>query len=365
LAALTGTIYIVDHEPEEARGMAQELSRAGHHPVVFQSAIEFLLTRGDAPLGCVLLNANLAGVDALQLQAILKSSGSMRPVVVFARNATIQMAVRMLRAGAINFLTVPIGQETLLGAVWEALSIDAERIHSRHDKDVLRLRFSALTSREREVLECVMAGRLNKEIAAKLGTAEKTVKVQRARAMHKLHVRTVPELICTVKEIAALSAPVHPASLLEQARKEARAAQEDVGAAAALPDHLSVGAWDWNIRTDCVIADQNLARLFGVGEAVAGGAPLAAYTSAVHAEDSTRLVRGIRAAIDDAQELNQTYRVCGPAGGQNLILALGRVEYDGVGRPTRFPGVVIDITKYPQLESAPLQIRRHLGQRAR
>jgi FixJ family two-component response regulator len=361
VSALTGTIYIIDDDLDEAGCIAEGLRSAGHHAVIFESPLQLLLAHDRSQLGCLLLNADLRQPEPLELQAVISCLGNLPPVIFFSRHGTIGLAVHALRSGAVDFLLKPLELRSLLGAVAEALCIDAARHYLFHARDMLRPRLMTLTRREREVLELVMAGKRNKQIAAELGTVEKTVKVHRARAMRKLHVRSVPELLAMVRTIEESLSPSHPVRLLEKARSEGSSAPPSLSTAPALLDNLSLGAWEWNIASDSVVCDEHLARVFEVDRSIArSGAPLAAYTARVHTQDSSRLAELIRAAIDNGDEFNATYRVCHSNGRQCLVLALGRVEYDRLGKPVRFPGVMVDISKYPQLERASPQARTGL-----
>jgi FixJ family two-component response regulator len=139
-------------------------------------------------------------VDGLQLQQSLVAAGCHRPIVFLSANGDVPNTVRAMKAGAVNFLTKPVDRDELIGALTEAFAIDAAGRANWETRHTIAGRMATLTPRERQVLEKVVAGRLNKQIAAELGTVEKTIKVHRSRVMQKLHASSLIQLI----EIAKL-----------------------------------------------------------------------------------------------------------------------------------------------------------------
>jgi len=137
----------------------------------------------------------MPGLDGLELQQALTAGGSERPVIFLTGKSDIPTSVRAMKAGAINFLTKPVSEKDLLEAIGQAEEQDTKSRQVRAELASIQARIATLTRREREVLEHVVAGRLNKQIAADLGTVEKTVKVHRGRMMEKLGVRTVAALV--------------------------------------------------------------------------------------------------------------------------------------------------------------------------
>jgi len=189
------TIFIVDDDADVCRALGRLLRSAGYNTRTFRSALEFLAEHDPEPAGCIILDLAMPELDGLEVQAMLAASGCLRPVIFLTGNGTIPMTVTAIRAGAVNFLTKPIGERSLFEAVDEALRIDATERNSGRLRFVIRERLGTLTPREREVLEHVVRGRLNKQIAADLGTVEKTIKVHRARVMHKMGARSLAELV--------------------------------------------------------------------------------------------------------------------------------------------------------------------------
>ena len=187
------TVFVVDDDPSVLRAIAR-LLRLEFPVQAYDSPWSFLdAVQPDSP-GCILLDLALPGVSGLELQERLIASGCMQPVVFLSGHGSVRTSVQAMRAGALDFIEKPWENDTLLDTVRRALQRDSEMRSRRSANDSIARRVASLTPRESEVFRHVIAGRLNKQIAARLGTAEKTIKVHRARVMHKMSVRSVAEL---------------------------------------------------------------------------------------------------------------------------------------------------------------------------
>jgi FixJ family two-component response regulator len=172
------------------------LRAAGYTTRSFGSAGEFLGS-GEARLsaGCIVLDLAMPGLNGLELQQCLSASGCHRPIIFLTGNGDISKSVRAMKAGAVNFLTKPVDERELLAAVEEALRLDAAERAAWSTRLSVSERLCTLTRRERQVFEQVVAGKLNKQIAAELGIVEKTIKVHRARVMRKMQATSLVELV--------------------------------------------------------------------------------------------------------------------------------------------------------------------------
>jgi FixJ family two-component response regulator len=201
MSALPETVFIVDDDREVCRAVGRLVRGAGYAVREFNSAAEFLVAHEPDPPGCLLLDLSMPELDGLQLQKSLVASGCRRPIVFLTANADVHNTVRAMKAGAVNFLTKPVDRDELMSALSEALKLDAAGRAEWETRNTIHGRLATLTPRERQVLEKVVAGRLNKQIAAELGTVEKTIKVHRARVMQKMHAASLIQLV----EIAQLA----------------------------------------------------------------------------------------------------------------------------------------------------------------
>jgi FixJ family two-component response regulator len=155
---------------------------------------------------CLVLDVALPGLDGLELQQALAVSECARPVVFITGRGDIPTSVRAMKRGAVDFLTKPVNDTELLAAVHRAIEADRLARAARVEMDAMRQRLASLTPREREVLVHVVAGRLNKQIAADLGIVEKTIKVHRARVMEKMAVGSLADLVRVAERLGVLTA---------------------------------------------------------------------------------------------------------------------------------------------------------------
>ena len=188
-------VFIVDDDAPMRESLKNLLRSIGLRAELFASAQEFLQSkRPDLP-GCLVLDVRLPGLSGLDLQRRTAEAGIDIPIIFITGYGDIPMSVRAMKAGAVEFLTKPIREQDLLDAVRVALERDRERRRSDMALADLRARYEQLTAREREVVEWVVAGRMNKQTAAEIGISEITVKVHRRNAMQKLGARSVAELV--------------------------------------------------------------------------------------------------------------------------------------------------------------------------
>lgn len=197
--AATAVVHLVDDDPSVRNAVSRLLRARGFHVATHASAEDFLADHDTDSPGCIVLDVAMPGLDGPGLQRRLHDEGEALPVVFLTGSADVPLCAQAMREGAVDFLTKPVDEDALVGAVMAALHRDAGHRQAHNHQAQTEHRLASLTPREREVLDHVMNGRLNKQIASDLGTAEKTVKVHRARAMEKMNVRSVAELVRMVE----------------------------------------------------------------------------------------------------------------------------------------------------------------------
>jgi len=189
------TIFVVDDYAPVRRAVSRLLHAAGFAVVAFGSPQEFLAQYDPHTPGCLVLDLDMPAVNGLELQRILATKGSVLPIIFLSGHGNIPKSVQAMKHGASDFLTKPVNDEDLLAAIRVAIEKDRALRREQAELSEIRARLATLTPREREVLEYVVAGKLNKQIAGGLGTVEQTVKVHRARVMQKMRVQSVAELV--------------------------------------------------------------------------------------------------------------------------------------------------------------------------
>ncbi|HEU0275079.1 MAG TPA: response regulator [Candidatus Udaeobacter sp.] len=189
-------VHVVDDDDSLRKAVTRLLRAAGYDVRDYASAGDFALaTRERNRRGCVLLDVRMPGPSGLDLQEALAQEEEPLPIIFLTGHGDVPTSVRAMKAGAVDFLTKPIKRDVLLSAVRTALARDLRSHTSREQLRELRTRFAKLTPREREVFELVVTGRLNKQIAAELGMAERTVKAHRGQVMMKMQVTSLAELV--------------------------------------------------------------------------------------------------------------------------------------------------------------------------
>ena len=196
-----GVVFVVDDDPSVRSSLKFLISTVGLRVETFDSAETALQELpADAP-SCLVLDVRLRGLSGLDLQHELAARKCQIPIVFITGHGDIPMTVRAMKAGAVEFLTKPFRDQDLLDAIRVALQRDLARREHENEMTVLQQRFDSLTSREREVISLVSAGKLNKQIADQLGTAENTIKVHRSRAMEKLRADSVADLVRMIEKL--------------------------------------------------------------------------------------------------------------------------------------------------------------------
>jgi FixJ family two-component response regulator len=195
MTPLASTVFVVDDDPSVRAAVASLLRSVGHHPRLFGSAQEFLASvKADGP-SCLVLDVRMPGLGGLDCQRRLSDAGLRLPIIFMSGHGDIPMTVKVMKAGAVDFLTKPFRDQDLLDAVNQALECDRARRSEEFQTAAVRALYASLTAREREVMAWVVAGRLNKQIAVELGTSEITVKVHRGSMMRKMEADSVPDLV--------------------------------------------------------------------------------------------------------------------------------------------------------------------------
>jgi FixJ family two-component response regulator len=188
-------VFVVDDDAAIRNSLRRLITSVGFKVELFSSAREFVgARRPDAP-ACLILDVRLPGPSGLDLQRELADTDAELPIIFLTGHGDIPMSVRAMKAGAVEFLTKPFRPQDLLDAIRNAIDRDRTARAERHERIELRRRYASLTPRERDVLACIVAGLLNKQIAGELGTSEATVKEQRAHVMAKMQAGSVAQLV--------------------------------------------------------------------------------------------------------------------------------------------------------------------------
>jgi FixJ family two-component response regulator len=188
-------VFVVDDDAAMRRSLENLMRSVGLRVEAFASAQEFLRRKPpDAP-GCLVLDVRLPGPSGLELQRRMAETGLGIPIIFITGHGDVPMSVRAMKAGAVEFLTKPFRDQDLLDAIQQALERDRGARQQRAELDDLRRRFESLTRREREVMGHVVAGLLNKQIAAEVGASETTVKTHRHQVMEKMGAGSLADLV--------------------------------------------------------------------------------------------------------------------------------------------------------------------------
>lgn len=198
-------VFVVDDDPSVRSSLKFLISTVGLKVETFDSADGFLHKQlPDAP-SCLVLDVRLPGLSGLDFQRELAARNIHIPIIFITGHGDIPMSVCAMKAGAVEFLSKPFRDQDLLDAIRIALERDREGREQEKATLDLKERFESLTARERKVISMVASGMLNKQIASELGTAENTVKVQRSRAMEKMHARSLADMVRMIEKLRGRS----------------------------------------------------------------------------------------------------------------------------------------------------------------
>jgi len=208
MTEITPKVFVVDDDPSVRRSLNRLLKSSGYQAETFATAREFLLRDAHPGPGCLVLDLQLPDLDGLELQQTLAGTAHSLPIIFISGHGDIPASVRAIKNGALDFLPKPIAARDLLPVIDEALERSRREQKDHTEISAIRNRLAQLTPREYEVLCRVVAGKLNKQIAADLGVGEKTVKVHRGRVMEKMGVHTVADLVRTTEKGGVIPDPI-------------------------------------------------------------------------------------------------------------------------------------------------------------
>lgn len=206
--AMAPMVYVVDDDESIRISLSGLLSSVGLRVQTFGSSEDFLAFPKDDVPNCVILDVRLRGKSGLACQAELTADKVRMPVVFMTGHGDVGMAVKAMKAGALDFFTKPFREQDILDAVEHALARDKDRLAAERSAAALRGCYNSLTSREQDVMNFVVAGLMNKQIATEMGLSEVTVKVHRGNVMKKMMVRSVADLVRKAEILGLLQTPV-------------------------------------------------------------------------------------------------------------------------------------------------------------
>jgi FixJ family two-component response regulator len=195
MADIVTIVHVVDDDQSVLKSLGRLLAMAGHRFETYSSAEDFLRKHDPDIPGCAVLDLEMPGIDGIGVQERLMAGSKARPVIFLTGRGTVPASVKAIKAGAVDFLTKPVDASTFLSTVAIALERDIQARRHAEELEAIDARIRRLTPREREILDHILAGRLNKQIAGDLGIAERTVKLDRSRLMEKIGARTVTDLV--------------------------------------------------------------------------------------------------------------------------------------------------------------------------
>lgn len=209
----TPIVFVVDNDISVRESLEMLISSEGWQPVIFESAQAFLACPRALVPSCLVLGVSLAGHDGLDLQKRVSAERNDLPIIFIAGLPDVRMAVQAMKAGAVEFLTKPVGDEVLLSAIRQALDRSRMELGHKADMQALYARYTLLTHRERQVMALVVSGLLNKQVGGELGISEITVKAHRGQVMHKMKADSLPDLVRMASRLRLEDAVSHPARI--------------------------------------------------------------------------------------------------------------------------------------------------------
>ena len=213
---------MIDDDVSVREGLTGLIESVGLPVQTFASALEFLALKPVEAEGCVVLDINMPVMNGLDLQREMNDSGISLPVIFLTGHGDIPMTVHAMKAGAVHFLTKPVQEDELMNAIRQALETDRETRFERAEIRKLREYFDLLSPRERQVMQLVASGRLNKEIAHELGVSERTIKLHRSEVMHKMRAESLADLVKQAEKLGPLHSRVRKVGDVPQASSSSR-----------------------------------------------------------------------------------------------------------------------------------------------
>lgn len=189
------TVYLIDDDPSLQDSMRYLLKSVGLPLKSFSNAQEFLDQYTPDLVGCLLLDVRMPGMSGLELQQRLNEMGADLPIIVISGHADVPMAVRAIKAGAVDFLEKPFNDQVLLDRIHQAVEENVQRKEGRVEESQILARMETLTPREKEVMELLVSGKANKDIAADLEISRKTLDIHRSKVLQKMAAETVADLV--------------------------------------------------------------------------------------------------------------------------------------------------------------------------
>jgi FixJ family two-component response regulator len=206
VSKLTPVVFVVDDDVSVRESLEALIETAGWRTKTFATALDFMDNRSDTSPSCLVLDVSLPGLSGLDLQQRLGNRRGL-PIIFITGRGDIPMSVQAMKAGAVEFLTKPFSDEVLLAAIRRALESSSTALDRESALEKLKRAYALLSRRERQVMTCVVSGRLNKQVGSELGISEITVKAHRGQVMRKMHADSLADL---VRMAAALDLPVGP-----------------------------------------------------------------------------------------------------------------------------------------------------------